>query len=510
MLQRSALSLLLFTIGCFVNLADAQIARPAPELVCHKEVCPVPLGSCQIRESERCEHGGGPPRCPAIVNVADGTSCSDANVCTTGDTCTAGVCGGAPVVCSSSTDTCSPSTGCATSCGPGGCVVAAAGGFLNPTLTVPPGALGSIVAITMSDLGNDPTNAAVYRRYSFGPAGTTFSTPATVDLPAPPLSPGQDVVIEVSDDGTAWSAIATTLNNGRVTGPISHFSFCRTRVFTPAVTTSELIITDMVNYQDLKQVRPADGLTIPPLPPATDGGTCYSGSDFFGLCVRITNPLPSGSIGSVCPTPTPNPAPAGCLQVHVVPWQCYTASRGFPAAFDPNNPATYQGQNCDFSGLLIPCAGGEAVYNLNIQPPLGPGASMWVDINFLGTPLARGTSPYSCFGSSFIGIDLLLREPAGTDWQVGIRSAKDGVCVEVPMGTTIFVKATPDTCNPGLPIGQFTCSLATCRASWDSLVSNNPANYPTLRCQRGTTAISCSQFQPGDVVYKNWLIDARF
>ena len=196
--------------------------------------------------------------------------------------------------------------------------------------------------------------------------------------------------------------------------------------------------------------------------------------------------------------------------MRVVPWQCYTASRGFPGVFDPNNAAVYEGQHCDFNGLLISCP--DAVYNLSLPGGLGPFSSMWVDLNFYGsaaTPLARGTSPYSCFGSSFIGIDLLFREPAAAKWQVGIRSAKDGVCVEVPLGTTIFVKATPDTCNPGLPIGQFTCSLATCRASWDSLVSNNPANYPTLRCQRGTTAISCSQFLPGDVVYKNWLIDTR-
>lgn len=509
MLRRSGFALLLFLTGtCLHGLADAQVlARPGGPLVCHKELCPLPASSCQVRESEKCLHGGGPPRCPAIINAPDGTSCSDANVCTTGDACTAGTCGGTAVVCSSPTDSCSLTSGCATTCDSVGCTVVAAGGYLNPTLTVPPGALGSNVLINMTDQGGDPGNSSVFHVYRFGPAGTSFLAPATVDLPAPPLAAGQAAVIEVSDDGTTWAAISTTLNNGRVSGPISHFSFCRTRAFTPAVTATELIVTDMVSYQDLVQRR-SDGLTIPP---ANDNaGSCYSG-DVFGLCFRITNPT-NTTISSSCPTPTPDPPPAGCLQVHVTPWQCYTAARGFPATFDPGNPTTYQGQHCDFTGLVIPCD--EAVYNLNIPAPgLAPSASIWADLNFYGsgaTPLARGTSPYTCFGSSFIGIDLLLREPAAADWQVGIRSAKDGVCIEVPQGTSIFVKSTPDTCNPSLPQGQFTCTLATCRASWDSLVSHNPANYPTLRCQRGTTVIDCSQFVPGDVVYKNWLIDARF
>ena len=85
-----------------------------------------------------------------------------------------------------------------------------------------------------------------------------------------------------------------------------------------------------------------------------------------------------------------------------------------------------------------------------------------------------------------------------------------GGTFDVPMGTQIFIKSTTDTCNPGLAVGTYTCSTATCRASWDSMVSHDPANYPTLRCLNGTTPIDCSLFQPGDTAYKNWLNDAQF
>ena len=397
-------------------------------------------------------------------------------------------------------------------CGPAGCTVSAANGFLNPTLTVPPGALGSNVTISMMDVGGDPTDPAVFHVYSFSPEGTTFSTPATVNLPAPPLAAGQEAVIEVSDNGTTWTEIPTTLNNGRVVGPISHFSFCRTRTRATTVAPEQLVVTNMVQYQDLVQVKPTTGLAIPP---SGEPGSCYSG-DLFGVCFKLTNTSATTTITSACPALTPGPPPAGCRQLTVAPWQCYTASRDFPAAFTPGGAATYEGQHCSFTGLLIPCA--EAVYNLDNFLPAGglaPGASIWANLSFFAsaTPLARGTSPFSCFGSSFIGIDLLLREPFGSDNQAGIRSANDGVCVEVPQGTQFFIKSTPDTCIPGAPIGTFTCTSVTgCRVSWASLTSGT-ANLPTLRCVRPgspPTPIACSQFQTGDFAYKNWLMDARF
>src|SRR5215471_16931917 len=142
-------SLLLIACSCVGCVAGAQNAKTNNPLTCHGVVCALPASSCQMLESNSCMHGGGPPRCPAIVNVTDGTSCDDGNVCTTNDVCTGGVCGGAAAVCSSPTDICTPSTGCATPCGPSGCTVDGANGYLSPTLTVPSGALASNINISM-------------------------------------------------------------------------------------------------------------------------------------------------------------------------------------------------------------------------------------------------------------------------------------------------------------------------------------------------------------------------
>src|SRR5438477_895626 len=289
MSRRSIFSFLLFlACACFLNLASAQVSTaPAGPLTCHKQVCAQPTSSCQVLESPGCVHGGGPPHCPAILNVADGTSCSDGKVCTNNDVCSAGVCGGTPVVCSTPGDICTEATGCVTPCGPAGCVINAVGGFSNPTLTVPPGALSSPVVITMFDQTGDPSDASVFHVYSFAPAGTQFATPATVDLPAPPLSADQVALIEVSDDSVAWTAIATTVNGARVSGPIAHFSKCRTRAAVQGPGGGSLDIVDMVGYQE------AIVSLIPPIislnPTTREPGSCRVGlnPDIFGLCFKM-------------------------------------------------------------------------------------------------------------------------------------------------------------------------------------------------------------------------------
>ena len=498
-----ACCLLLFCAVFLAARAQTSLAAPSGPLTCHKEVCPQPQSACQVLETQGCVHGGGHPRCPAIINAPNGASCSDGNSCTTGDVCTAGVCGGTPVVCSSPTDTCSLSSGCATRCDSTGCTVAAAGGVSNPMLTVPPGALNSAVNISMVDLGGDAGDASVFHVYSFSPTGTIFAIPATVDLPSPPLAAGQIALIEVSDDGTNWSAIATTPNGARVTGPIAHFSRCRTRAVVQGPGGGDLIVLDMVQYQDLAQTHDQDGVTPPPpatpdpilnrpglvIPPLGEDGSCYPGDafsrDLFGVCFKMKNPT-TQIFKSSCPTPLPtppNPLPAGCHLVHVIPWQCYNGSRDFPLPFDPANPTAFEGQHCDNTGLLIPCA--ETIYTMDQFLPVGglaPGAEIWVDLSFLGgtnppppTP-ANGVFPYSCFGSSFIGIDLIFREPTPTDTQGGIRSAKDGPFIEVQPGVVV---------------------------TWEQLVAPQSANYPSLRFTQPTTNF------PARAI-KHWLIDARF
>ena len=525
MSRRSIFSLLLFlACACFLNLAAAQFSAAAPSgpLTCHKDVCAQPTSSCQVLESQSCIHGGGPPHCPAIVNAADGTSCSDGNSCTTADVCSSGVCGGTPIVCSSPTDTCSLTSGCATRCDSTGCTVAAAGGYLNPTLTVPPGALASPVNISMVDQGGDPNDSSVFHVYSFAPNGTTFSPPATVDLPAPPLSAGQVALIEVSDDSVAWTAIATTVNGARVSGPIAHFSKCRTRAAVQGPGGGSLDIVDMVGYQE------AIVSLIPPIislnPTTREPGSCRVGlnPDIFGLCFKMKNPdkiVTDPNFTSNCPDPLPAVAPPGCHLLHVIPWQCSLANRTLPP-FDPANPTAYEGQHCDRAGgFLIPCP--ETIYTMDQFLPAGglpSGQELWVDLNFFVNPPppANGAQPYACIASSgfFIGFDVLFREPSGNDSLAGIRSAKLGPFIDVPMGTKVFLPPGVGGCSPTPPATNcpVICNSTTCQVEWEWLVSK-PANYPTLRCERPGTPnalISCSQYQTGDIADKNWFIDSAF
>lgn len=520
-----------FAAACLVGPAAAQmgLAKPGGPLTCHKEVCPQPQSSCQMLESQDCIKGGGPPRCPAIINVADGTSCNDGNTCTSGDVCTSGVCGGTPVICSSPTDTCSLSSGCATRCDSTGCVVGAASGYLNPTLTVPPGALSAPVNISMVDQGGDSNDSSVFHVYSFSPSGTAFAVPATVDLPAPPVLAGNIGVIEVSDDGVTWTAIATTLANGRASGPIAHFSKCRTRNIIQGESSIDLIVEDVVGYQEA---------VVRLIPPVGEPGACFSGPnpDIFGMCVKIQNAHGLGPVKSNCPTPTPTPPPPGCHQLHVIPWQCSAVNRTLPP-FDPLNQTGYEGQHCDrdaIGTIFIPCP--EAIYNLDQFLPaagLQPGEELWIDFNFFVNPPtpANGVQPYSsCIAGSgfFIGFDVLIREPSGNDWQAGIRSAKKGVFVNVPQNTQAWFPPNTGPCGtppPGKTACQLTCTApAGCSVEWDWLVDpDNPlntahgGNYPTLRCVRPDpsgltpgTLINCSQYQPGDIADKNWFIDSAF
>ncbi|HZI83524.1 MAG TPA: hypothetical protein VFF44_06400 [Casimicrobiaceae bacterium] len=374
----------------------------------------------------------------------------------------------------------------------------------------------------MFDQGGDASDPSVFHVYSFAPAGTSFSIPATVDLPAPTPAADQTVLIEVSDDGVTWTPIDATLNSGRVTGPIAHFSKCRTRLAVAQIT-FDLLALDAVGYQEA---------IVSLIPPPGEAGSCRPGGaadDIFGLCLKIKNKQ-NNTITSVCPPPpTPSPPPAGCKQLHVLPWQCSLVNRTLPP-FDPSNPDAYEGQRCDRdnpNAIFIPCP--ETVYNMDQFMPngqLGPLEERWIDINFFVNPPvpANGVQPYSsCLAGSgfFIGFDLIFREPSGDcstpgncDWQGGIRSGKLGTFIEVPMGRQVFLPAGVAGCVPTPPATTCpaTCTNTSCFAEWEWLV-NHPANYPTLRCERPGapgTLIDCSQALPTDIVNKNWFIDTAF
>jgi len=383
----------------------------------------------------------------------------------------------------------------------------------------------------MFDQGGDPNDASVFHVYSFAPAGTQFAIPATVDLPGPPLSAGQVALIEVSDDGTTWLPIATTVNGTRVSGPIAHFSKCRTRAAVQGPGGGDLRMLDMVGYQE------AIVSLIPPIisldPTTREPGSCHAGvnPDIFGLCFKMKTPdtnLADPNFTSVCPDPLPAIAPPGCHLLHVIPWQCSLANRTLPT-FDPANPTAYEGQHCDRAGgFLIPCP--ETIYTMDQFLPAGglpPTQELWVDLTFGLRPPANGVEPNNCIIPSglFIGFDVLFREPSGDcspggkcDWQAGIRSAKLGPFVDVPLGTKFFLPPGVFGCvpAPGATTCPVTCNSTTCGIEWEWLVNRSPANYPILRCERpnppGTlppgTLINCSQALPTDIVNKNWLFDS--
>src|SRR5262249_16907853 len=202
--------------------------------------------------------------------------------------------------------------------------------------------------------------------------------------------------------------IPTTLNAGRVTGPISHFSGCRTRPHS-AILNTELNMIDMVEFQDVVNILNPNGILFPP--GCTPGVSCCDpGSSLFGICFTVENPMK-------------NTKPVPSATVRVFPWQCYNSS----VIFNYVDPATgaYEGEHCLSTSLLIPCGFVDVVVPL---PPGGllPGKQASAQFDF------EGSSVFSCFGSSFVGVDVTLREPVAGDTFAGIRSAKDGPFVTVP------------------------------------------------------------------------------
>jgi hypothetical protein len=381
-----------------VNVADGTSCNDGNGCTtadaCAQGVCRGAAVQCPADTGNPCTVGVCKPdgSCGS-TNVADGTACEDGDACTTGSTCQAGACGGGgTLTCSSPTDTCAAPGGCATDCGPGGCLVAGSG-FGNPTLTIPSGALATTVRIKVTDLGGDPTDASVFHVYDLSPSGTVFALPATVDLPAPPLAPGHTAVIEVSSGG-GWVAVPTTLAGGRVSGPIAHFSQCRTRDVAPSLTAG-LVVEDMWEFQDVGQLPPDPG--------------CTPGFDSFGICVKVRNPTA---------------ATVTTATARINGWQCYNG------LFNFTGPGGFEGEHCDASGLLIPC--GFADVPVNLPGGLAPGASATVQypLDALGF----------CFdGSAFVGIDFTFREPTPADRDAGMRSANDGPFV----GGGLFQGVTP-------------------------------------------------------------------
>ncbi len=128
--------------------------------------------------------------------------------------------------------------GVAASCGPSTTtppekvsveVTASKGGVVaskdgKSSLNIPASALSKDTTITLEV--SAPANGSVTDVLDFGPSGTTFSTPATLDIAvdASKLVSGKKFSLAVEENGK-WVAIAgSTYANGKVSGPVAHFS----------------------------------------------------------------------------------------------------------------------------------------------------------------------------------------------------------------------------------------------------------------------------------------------
>jgi hypothetical protein len=105
--------------------------------------------------------------------------------------------------------------------------IGAAGGALaasGVTLTVPPGALASATAITITpSAGPIPSGyAAVSPLYTFGPDGTTFLQPVTIAFTLP--NPGANPTVFWSNATGGYDAQSTTSTATGVSSAIMHFS----------------------------------------------------------------------------------------------------------------------------------------------------------------------------------------------------------------------------------------------------------------------------------------------
>ncbi len=92
------------------------------------------------------------------------------------------------------------------------------------SLNIPASALGKDTTITLEI--SAPANGSVTDVLDFGPTGTKFSTPATLDVAvdASKLVSGKKFSLAVEENGK-WVAIAgSTYANGKVSGPVDHFS----------------------------------------------------------------------------------------------------------------------------------------------------------------------------------------------------------------------------------------------------------------------------------------------
>ncbi len=115
-------------------------------------------------------------------------------------------------------------------------------------------------------------------------------------------------------------------------------------------------------------------------------------------------------------------------------WQCYDFSNDT----DHTDPTTgeFEGEYCDTDngGPVIPCTNFDEI---DLPIPAGglpPGGNLTVLYDFNDRPDLWG----NCFGGTYMGVDVLLREPQTNNDPAGIRSAKKGPLVGDPNNAVEF------------------------------------------------------------------------
>lgn len=103
--------------------------------------------------------------------------------------------------------------------GPEGGVVSVAGG---PSLTIPPGALSTLVEIGIVRSGASPPFAAISAVYAFNPAGTTFAQPAVVSFPLPDGTAQAALNWSTGATPTQFESIPAVVEGKAAAAPVTH------------------------------------------------------------------------------------------------------------------------------------------------------------------------------------------------------------------------------------------------------------------------------------------------
>jgi hypothetical protein len=177
--------------------------------------------------------------------------------------------------------------------GPQGGTVTAGAGI---TLTVQPAALDQMTAVTVSVTSSAPPSdfAGATNVVEFEPSGIVFAKPVKITLP---IAPGgrNPALYWTSHDGGSYERLGGTVENGKLTAEISHFSSGFTAATSTATRTVELTAIDTyILPTSIKNVpRDLSSTTVDIYVPTPSGYDVISGTGRADGTASITG-VPDG------------------------------------------------------------------------------------------------------------------------------------------------------------------------------------------------------------------------